>query len=346
MEKISVASIGKWHSFCDNLAKYLLLQVVVLLNIVIFLVGLIVLSWSADRFVYGASALAKNIGISPMMIGLTIVAMGSSAPEIVVSAIASANGNMNTAVGNALGSNITNIALVLGVTALVKPLLVSSTTLKRELPALLIISLIAIGFMFDGELKSYEGIILLGLFIFVLAMMAWLSLQVDKEDPLVAETADEIPKDVSNTSALIWIGVGLVILPLSAHFLVNSAVEIARYMGISDLVIGLTIIAFGTSLPELAASIAGVLKGEDDLALGNIIGSNIFNLLAVLGMPGLIAPGILDPDVYNRDMYVMLGLTLLLFLFSFDLIGKRTISRTNGFILLACFIGYQFWLFG
>ncbi len=317
-----------------------------LLNIVIFLVGLIVLSWSADRFVYGASALAKNIGISPMMIGLTIVAMGSSAPEIVVSAIASANGNMNTAVGNALGSNITNIALVLGITALVKPLLVSSTTLKRELPALLIISLIAIGFMFDGELKSYEGIILLGLFIFVLAMMAWLSLQVDKEDPLVAETADEIPKGVSNTSALIWIGVGLVILPLSAHFLVNSAVEIARYMGISDLVIGLTIIAFGTSLPELAASVAGVLKGEDDLALGNIIGSNIFNLLAVLGMPGLIAPGILDPDVYNRDMYVMLCLTLLLFLFSFDLIGKRTISRTNGFILLACFIGYQFWLFG
>lgn len=317
-----------------------------LLNIVIFIVGLVILSWSADRFVYGASALAKNIGISPMMIGLTIVAMGSSAPEIVVSAIASANGNMNTAVGNALGSNITNVALVLGITALVKPLIVSSTTLKRELPALLIISLIAIGFMFDGELKSYEGIILLGLFIFVLAMMAWLSLQVDKEDPLVAETADEIPKDVSNTSALIWIGVGLVILPLSAHFLVNSAVEIARYLGISDLVIGLTIIAFGTSLPELAASIAGVLKGEDDLALGNIIGSNIFNLLAVLGMPGLIAPGLLDPDVYNRDMYVMLGLTLLLFLFSFDLIGKRTISRPNGFLLLACFIGYQFWLFG
>ena len=317
-----------------------------LLNIVIFIVGLVILSWSADRFVYGASALAKNIGISPMMIGLTIVAMGSSAPEIVVSAIASANGNMNTAVGNALGSNITNVALVLGITALVKPLIVSSITLKRELPALLIISLIAIGFMFDGELKSYEGIILLGLFIFVLAMMAWLSLQVDKEDPLVAETAGEIPKNVSTTSAIIWIGVGLVILPLSAHFMVNSAVEIARYLGISDLIIGLTIIALGTSLPELAASIAGVLKGEDDLALGNIIGSNIFNLLAVLGMPGLIAPGILDPDVYNRDMYVMLGLTLLLFLFSFDLIGKRTISRPNGFLLVACFIGYQFWLFG
>jgi cation:H+ antiporter len=318
----------------------------VFLSVVIFLVGLIVLSWSADRFVYGASALAKNIGISPMMIGLTIVAMGSSAPEIVVSAMASANGNMNTAVGNALGSNITNIALVLGITALVKPLVVASTTLKRELPALLVITLIAVAFLFDGELASYEGLILMGLFVFVLAMMAWLSLQVDKEDPLVAETADEIPSNVSTTSALIWVGVGLVLLPLSAHFLVDSAVEIARYFGISDLVIGLTIIAFGTSLPELAASIAGVLKGEDDLALGNIIGSNIFNLLAVLGMPGLIAPGLLDPDVFNRDMWVMLGLTLLLFLFSFDLIGKRIISRTNGALFLASFIGYQIWLFG
>ena len=316
------------------------------LSVVIFLVGLIVLSWSADRFVYGASALAKNIGISPMMIGLTIVAMGSSAPEIVVSAMASANGNMNTAVGNALGSNITNIALVLGITALVKPLVVASTTLKRELPALLVITLIAVAFLFDGKLASYEGLILMGLFVFVLAMMAWLSLQVDKEDPLIAETADEIPSDVSTTSALIWIGVGLVLLPLSAHFLVDSAVEIARYFGVSDLVIGLTIIAFGTSLPELAASVAGVLKGEDDLALGNIIGSNIFNLLAVLGMPGLIAPGLLDPDVFNRDMWVMLGLTLLLFLFSFDLIGKRIISRTNGALFLASFIGYQIWLFG
>jgi cation:H+ antiporter len=272
--------------------------------------------------------------------------MGSSAPEIVVSAMASANGNMNTAVGNALGSNITNIALVLGITALVKPLVVASTTLKRELPALLVITLIAVAFLFDGELASYEGLILMGLFVFVLAMMAWLSLQVDKEDPLVAETADEIPSNVSTTSALIWVGVGLVLLPLSAHFLVDSAVEIARYFGISDLVIGLTIIAFGTSLPELAASIAGVLKGEDDLALGNIIGSNIFNLLAVLGMPGLIAPGLLDPDVFNRDMWVMLGLTLLLFLFSFDLIGKRIISRTNGALFLASFIGYQIWLFG
>ncbi|ANB23400.1 calcium/sodium antiporter [Alteromonas stellipolaris] len=316
-----------------------------LLNVVIFLVGLIVLSWSADRFVYGASAFAKNIGMAPMMIGLTIVAMGSSAPEIVVSAAASINGNMNTAVGNALGSNITNIALVLGITALVKPLLVASSTLKRELPALLVITVIAVAFLFDGELTHLEGIILISLFVIVLGLMGWLSMKVDKEDPLVSETTDEIPNDVPTSSATFWIVVGLILLPLSAHFLVGSAVEIAKYLGMSDLVIGLTIIALGTSLPELAASIAGVLKGEDDLALGNIIGSNIFNLLAVLGMPGLISPGALDPDVYNRDMFVVLGLTLLLFLFSFTLMGNRRISRRNGGLLIACFIGYQFWLF-
>ncbi|GEA12307.1 calcium/sodium antiporter [Alteromonas sp. KUL49] len=315
-------------------------------QIVIFLVGLGVLSWSADRFVYGASALAKNIGISPMMIGLTIVAMGSSAPEIVVSAMASVNGNMNTAVGNALGSNITNIALVLGITALLKPLTVASSTLRRELPALLVITLIAVAFLFDGELASYEGLILIVLFIFVLAMMGYLSLQAEKNDPLLAETEEEIPADVPNHMALLWIGVGLVLLPLSAHFLVDSAVFMARYFGVSDLIIGLTIIALGTSLPELAACIAGIRKGEDDLVLGNIIGSNIFNLLAVLGMPGLIAPGLLDADASGRDIWVMLALTVALFFFSFTMKGKRRISRFEGGLLLLSFIAYQFLLFG
>lgn len=317
-----------------------------LLQVFIFIIGLVILSWAADRFVYGASALAKNIGISPMMIGLTIVAMGSSAPEIVVSLIASVNGSPDTAVGNALGSNITNIGLVLAITVLVKPLVVSSTTLKREMPALLLITLLAMGFLYNGKLAHIEGLILFGLFIFVLAGMAWLSLQVDKEDPLMAETADEIPSGVNTGTAVMWIGIGLVLLPLSANYIVDSAVFIARYFGISDLVIGLTIIALGTSLPELAASIAGVMKGEDDLALGNIIGSNIFNLLAVLSMPGLIAPGPVDPDVYNRDMFVMAGLTGMLFFFSFSIIGKKQIGRLEGSLLLAAFLGYQYWLFG
>ena len=316
-----------------------------LIQIVIFLVGLAILSWSADRFVYGASALAKNIGVSPMMIGLTIVAMGSSAPEIVVSATASLSGSPDTAVGNAIGSNITNIALVLGITALVKPLLVSSGTLKREFPLLLAMCLVAVYFLHDQILSFNEGVILISLFLMVLGGMAWLSLNVEKGDPLVDENELEIPNGVSTSVATLWVIIGLVMLPLSAHFLVESAVFIAKYFGISDLVIGLTIIALGTSLPELAACIAGVLKGEDDLAMGNIIGSNIFNILAVLGMPGLIAPGLIDADAATRDMYVMLGLTVLLLIFSFNFKGIRRINRLEGAILIAVFLGYQFILF-
>lgn len=316
-----------------------------LIQIGIFLVGLAVLSWSADRFVYGASALAKNIGVSPMMIGLTIVAMGSSAPEIVVSATASLSGSPDTAVGNAIGSNITNIALVLGITALVKPLLVSSGTLKREFPLLFAMCLIAAYFLHDQVLSFNEGAILIGLFTLVLAGMAWLSFNVEKGDPLVDENELEIPDGVSTSVATMWVIVGLVMLPLSAHFLVESAVFIAKYFGISDLVIGLTIIALGTSLPELAACIAGVLKGEDDLAMGNIIGSNIFNILAVLGMPGLIAPGLIDADAATRDMYVMLGLTVLLLVFSFNFRGTRRINRVEGGVLVAAFLGYQYILF-
>ncbi len=315
------------------------------LQVVIFLIGLAVLSWSADRFVYGASALAKNIGVSPMMIGLTIVAMGSSAPEIVVSVTASLSGSPDTAVGNAIGSNITNIALVLGITALIKPLQVSSGTLKREFPLLFAMCLLAVYVLHDQMLTFNEGAFLIGMFFVVLAGMGWLSVYVEKGDKLADDNESEIPTGVSTSVAVLWVLVGLVMLPLSAHFLVESAVFIAKYFGISDLVIGLTIIALGTSLPELAACIAGVLKGEDDLAMGNIIGSNIFNILAVLGMPGLIAPGLIDPAAATRDMYVMLGLTVMLLVFSFNFVGTRRINRVEASILLASFIGYQFLLF-
>ena len=315
------------------------------LQVVIFLIGLAVLSWSADRFVYGASALAKNIGVSPMMIGLTIVAMGSSAPEIVVSVTASLSGSPDTAVGNAIGSNITNIALVLGITALIKPLQVSSGTLKREFPLLFAMCLLAVYVLHDQMLNFYEGAFLIGMFFVVLAGMGWLSVYAEKGDKLADDNESEIPTGVSTSVAVLWVLVGLVMLPLSAHFLVESAVFIAKYFGISDLVIGLTIIALGTSLPELAACIAGVLKGEDDLAMGNIIGSNIFNILAVLGMPGLIAPGLIDPSAATRDMYVMLGLTVMLLVFSFNFVGTRRINRVEASILLASFIGYQFLLF-
>ena len=310
-----------------------------------FLLWLVVLSWGADRFVFGASVLARNFGISPMIIGLTIVAMGSSAPEIMVSATASFNGNTDTAVGNAIGSNITNIALVLGLTALLKPLSISSTTLKREMPVLLLVSMLATYILSDLFLSRAEGIVLMIMFFAVIGGLTWMSCNMEQDDPLELETQEEIPSNVPTSKAVLWLLVGLVMLPLSAYFMVNSAVIIAKFFGLSDLVIGLTIIAIGTSLPELAASIAGVLRNEDDLALGNIIGSNIFNTLAVLAMPGLIAPGVVDPSAAGRDIYTMLGLVILLVAFSFNFRGKRRINRWEGGGLVACFIVYQFILF-
>lgn len=280
-----------------------------------------------------------------MVIGLTIIAMGSSAPEIVVSAAASISGNTDTAVGNAIGSNITNVALVLGVTALLKPLIVSSTTIRREMPVLLLITLLALYFLYDNQLTFVEGAILIALLIAMIAALVWMSLNVEKGDPIEKETEDEIPTGVSTGSAIFWIVVGLIMLPLSAHFMVEAAVFIARHFGLSDLVIGLTIIALGTSLPELAASVAGVLKGEDDLALGNIIGSNIFNILAVMAMPGLIAPGLIDPNAASRDGIAMLLITTLMIIFSFNIRGTRRINRYEGIALVGCFIGYQYILF-
>lgn len=315
------------------------------IDLIVFLAGLAVLSWSADRFVFGASALAKNMGVSPMIIGLTIVAMGSSAPEIVVSATASSNGNTNTAIGNALGSNITNIALVMGLTALLKPLLVSSGTVRREMPILLVVTLLAIYFLSDQFLSFNEGVILMVLFFVVIGLLTWLSFRSEKNDPLQSEAEGEIPTGVASSNALLWVAVGLVMLPASAHFMVDSAVNIARYFGMSDLMIGLTIIALGTSLPELAACIAGVMKNEDDLVLGNIIGSNIFNILAVLAMPGLIAAGSIDPSAAGRDAWVMLGLTLLLLLFCFNLKGSRRINRWEGGLFVGCYLLYQYSIF-
>ena len=317
-----------------------------LVAVLLFLAWLGILAFAADRFVHGAAALAKNIGISPMVIGLTIVAMGSSAPEILISAVASYKGNINTAIGNALGSNITNIALVLGLTTLLKPLLIKSLTLKREMPLLVIVTMLATYLLSDLTLSRGEGILLIGLFFMMIATLIGLSLYADKGDPLVAETESEIPSNVSNYRALMWLIAGLVLLPLSANYMVDSAVVIAKALGLSDLIIGLTIIALGTSLPELAASIAGVLKNEDDMALGNIIGSNILNILAVMAIPGLIAPGVIDAQAANRDAYVMLGLSVLLLIMCFNFKGVRRISRLNGLLLITCFITYQYLLFG
>ncbi|WP_413285752.1 calcium/sodium antiporter [Vibrio sp. MA40-2] len=308
------------------------------------IVGLVFLVWSADRLVYGAAALAKNIGISPLIIGMTILAMGSSAPEMMVSASASLAGKSDTAVGNVLGSNIANIALIIGITALIKPLSISSGVIRRELPLMIVVTLLSGVILWDSHLGFYEGVLLFVLFaVFILAMLRISQKEKSNGDSFIEEQESEIPEGVSNLKATMWVVIGLVILPLSADTLVDNAVIIAKYFGMSDLVIGLTIIAIGTSLPELAASLAGVLKGEDDMAVGNIIGSNVFNILAVMGIPGLLNPSVLSQHAMGRDFWVMLTVSLLLVLFA---LGKsRSINRIEGSILFMFFIGYQVYLF-
>lgn len=322
------------------------LELLMFIASLILLFSFVVLVWSADKFVYGASGLARNFGISPMIIGLTIVAMGSSAPEIMVSANAALADATDTSVGNAIGSNITNILLVLGITTLVRPLLVSSSTLYREMPILLGFSMLAWWILSDNYLSFSEGIILVVLFFAFIGFLIYLAKTTkDNSDPLIADAEDEIPTDLPTSKAIFWVVSGLILLPLSSHYLVDSSVIIATYFGISELVIGLTIIALGTSLPELAASVAGVLKGEDDMAIGNVIGSNIFNILAVLATGALINPSEIDAHASSRDIYVMLGATVALLIMAMSFGKGRTINRVEGGLLFTGFIAYQVLLF-
>ena len=323
-----------------------------LLNIIAMLSGFGILIWGADRFVIGASATANNFGVSPLIIGLTIVGFGTSAPEMIVSAVAALSGTPNLAIGNALGSNIANIALVLGITALVSPLMVHSKILQREYPLMFIIMLLVLLLLWDGELSRIDGIILLlGMFALIYFIThlgikeKQLQLALEKQnqstlDPLEEEFEAEIPKDMTTALALMWLMVGLFSLLISSKMLVWGAVNVAHAFGVSDLVIGLTIVAIGTSLPELAASIASALKDEHEIAIGNIIGSNMFNLLGVLGIPGVIGAVTLDTHVVSRDYLIMLILTVLLFIFAYGFKGHGRLNRLEGLILFACYTGY------
>ncbi|MEL0611143.1 MULTISPECIES: calcium/sodium antiporter [Vibrio] len=311
--------------------------------IAFLIIGLGFLVWSADKLVYGAAALARNFGISPLVIGMTILAMGSSAPEMMVSATAALDGKTDTAVGNVLGSNIANIALILGITALIKPLSISSGVIRRELPLMIGVTLLAGALLWDNHLGFYEGVLLFVLFAAFLFAMLQISRSEKKNgDAFLEEQESEVPEGVSNPKAAMWVVVGLIILPLAANMLVDNAVVIAKFFGMSDLVIGLTIIAVGTSLPELAASLAGVMKGEDDMAVGNIIGSNVFNILAVMGIPGILNPSILSEFAMGRDFWVMLGVSLLLVVMA---LGKsRSVNRIEGSVLIVTFVAYQSYL--
>lgn len=309
------------------------------------LIGFILLVWSADRFVEGAAATANHFGMPSLLIGMIIVGFGTSAPEMVVSAMAALDGNPDLALGNAIGSNIVNTGLILGITAIIAPIIVQSKIVRKEIPLLLLIGLLLGYLLFDKSLSRLEGVILLlGFF----ALIAWsiFSAIKGKGDVLESEVEKElVAHAMPIRTSIFWLVVGLVVLIVSSRILVWGAVSIAEALGVSDLIIGLTIVALGTSLPELAASIIAVKKGEYDIAIGNVVGSNMFNLLAVVGIAGTISPMTgLSSEVLSRDWLVMMGMTVALLLTAYGFRRVGRINRFEGAALLFAFCAYNTWL--
>ncbi len=307
-------------------------------------IGLALLVWSADRFVAGSASTARHFGMPPLLIGMVIVGFGTSAPEMVVSALAASQGNPGIALGNAYGSNITNIALILGVTALISPIAVHSQVLRKELPILAAITGLAAWQVWDGEISRLDAYLLLGVFVVLMTWTIWQGMQ-KKGDTFGSGVEQELDvRTMPIRRAVFWLVVGLVLLIVSSRILVWGAVVIAHGFGVSDLIIGLTIVAVGTSLPELAASIIATRKGEHDIALGNILGSNLFNTLAVVGIAGTIHPMTVGSEVFSRDMMVMAALTVSLFVIGYGFRGPGRINRVEGAVLLACYVGYTVYL--
>jgi cation:H+ antiporter len=306
--------------------------------------GLALLAWGADRFVEGSASAARHFGMPPLLIGMVIVGFGTSAPEMVVSALAASQGNPGIALGNAYGSNITNIALILGMTAVISPIAIHSPVLRKELPILTVVTALAAWQIWDGELTRSDAVVLLAVFGGLMAWAIWQGLQ-KKEDALGIEIEQELEVHAMPIRrAVLWLVVGLVLLIVSSRVLVWGAVEIAHGLGVSDLIIGLTIVAVGTSLPELASSVIAARKGEHDIALGNILGSNLFNTLAVVGIAGAIHPLTVSPEVFNRDILVMAALTLSLFVIGHGFRGPGRINRVEGAVLVACYVSYTAYL--
>ncbi|MGV6826529.1 MAG: calcium/sodium antiporter [bacterium] len=316
-----------------------------LLSIAAVIAGFALLVWGADQFVNGAAGLARNLGVPPLLIGLTIVGFGTSAPEILVAIMASTSGTPGLAIGNAIGSNIANIGLIIGITALLVPLSVHSDILRKEFPLLLIASFGAFWVVTDLNLSRLNGFLLLAGLVVTFMLVIRIGIQRKISDPLYQEYQEEFTDDRGVGSSIGIFLVGLVVLLVSSRLLVWGAENIAREFGVSDLVIGLTIVAIGTSLPELAASVASAYKKEHDIAVGNVLGSNLYNMLAVLPVPALIAPGAVPPELLSRDLPLMLGLTLALYLMSTGINGQGRINRYEAAVLLACFIGYQYWVY-
>ncbi|MEQ8857334.1 MAG: calcium/sodium antiporter [Pseudomonadales bacterium] len=309
------------------------------------IVGFITLVWSADRFLSGAASTATHLGVSKLLIGLTVVSLGTSAPEILVSLTASIEGNPLLAVGNAIGSNIANIGLVLGITAMIAPLPFSQGVLRTELPWLLGATLLTLVLLFDLRLSILDGLILIAALVYILyRLTSYKGAGNDGVTDALQDELQELPQ-LSLGRAVLWLVAGLVTLLLSAELLVWAAVKVAEWLGVSELIIGLTVVAVGTSLPELAATVGAAVKGHTDIAIGNVVGSNILNLLAVLAVPAIVSAPEIDIEVLWRDCGMMLALTLALALFAYAVGSRPVITRFEGAVILAGWVGYNLVLF-
>jgi cation:H+ antiporter len=308
-----------------------------LLDVFIICLGFAGLIWGADKFVYGASAFARNVGISPLVIGLTIVAFGTSAPEIFSSAASALAGEPELAIGNAIGSNIFNVGIALGVAVMIKPITPPASLIRKELPALLLVSVVCGLLLFNLYLGIADSLLLIALvfyFIYHLFTRKAAGLDEDEDD-------DDIPDTLPTLRAITYLGFGLVLLVISADALVSASISIAEALGVSSAIIGLTLVALGTSLPELAATITCALKGHHELAIGNIIGSSILNILVVLPFPGLLAAGTFSAELFYRDYMAMMALTLLLIAVCYPAIrNRKQIGRAHGCAFVLLYAGW------
>lgn len=309
-----------------------------LLATALLIIGLLLVVYSADRLVFAASILCRSLGVPPLLIGMTVVSIGTSLPEMIVSVAAAMHGQLDLAMGTALGSNITNILLILGLAALLHPFTVHSDILRRELPLMLITSMLAGFVLFDGQLTRLDGLFLLLLSVLWLVYIVKIArlAELQGSDTLTREQVAELPRGGSLSVAFLWLGVALIIMPMSTRMVVDNATVVANYFAMSELTIGLTVIAIVTGLPELATAIAGARKGEDDIAIGNIIGSNIFNITLVLGLPALIAPGHFNSLAFTRDYGVMLLVSVIFALTCWR--RKQQTGKGTGALLLGGFI--------
>ena len=309
-----------------------------LLATALLIIGLLLVVYSADRLVFAASILCRSLGIPPLIIGMTVVSVGTSLPEIIVSVTASLHGQIDLAIGTAIGSNIINILLILGLSALLHSFTVHSDILRRELPLMLFVSLVAGAVLYDGQLTRLNGVFLLTLAVLWLLFIVKIARAAEKQgnDSLTREQVAELPREGSLPVAFLWLGVALIIMPMATRMVVDNATVLGNYFSINELTIGLTVIALGTSLPELATAIAGARKGEDDIAIGNIIGANIFNIAIVMGLPALIAPGAFNPLAFSRDYGVMLAASVVFALLCWG--RHRQPGKVAGALLIGTFV--------